>query len=281
MSSVHRILTGLEFVLDPIAGRISWPAETEDMVRLSIELARMTRSGLAFAAIARPPVGEFGCDQLDDWSAEAEQQIEQITRTASAEEFPIEQAAWFGHPEAEWALSAQESEIDLLIVSGAPAPESPGEGRVELQWPEQAKCPVWFAGRELDRLDAAPALIVFCDDLSNEAAEHLPFAVDLALAWNTRLLIVHPLSQPVETLTTDDADRLRREVFVRLSRTDFRALSHGSQLRLLPGGLPEILAQVSTEQVPNLIMTSARLAHETRPSWRGHLLLWPNVGERN
>ena len=58
MSSVHRILTGLEFVADLKFGRLQWPAETEDLVRLSLELARATNSDLAFAALCclGPPV---------------------------------------------------------------------------------------------------------------------------------------------------------------------------------------------------------------------------------
>lgn len=274
MSSVHRILTGLEFMLDPIAGCVSWPAEVEDVVRLSIELARITRSGLAFAAVARPPEGESRCDQFDSWFVEAEQYIEQLTNTSSAGQSAIESAAWCGHPDEEWPASARDSEMDLLIVPGSTVPQSAEARQAELQWPMRADCPVWFVGREPDRLDAAPPLIVFCDDLSDEAAVHLPFVVDLALAWNARLLIVHPLQQPLETIAKDEVDRLRREVFVRLSRTDFRALAHGTQLRMLPGGVAEILNQVSPEQVPNLLMARATLAYETRPCWRGHLLLW-------
>ena len=276
MSSVHRILTGLEFVLDPITGHLNWPAQTEDVVRLSIELARATHSGLAFAAVAHPPDGEFGCEKFDEWCAAAEESLERIAGSSSAGASAIEQAAWFGLPEVEWTSSAHESQMDLLVVPGRPISESAEDRLAELQWPSQAHCPVWFAGREPDSLDAAPPLVVFCDDLSDTAGVHLPFAVDLALAWNARLLIVHPLAHPVAALAKDEEDRLRREIFVRLSRTDFRALTHGSQLRMLPGGLPEILTQVSAEQAPNLMLASVKLAHEARPHWRGHLLLWPS-----
>ncbi len=271
MSSVHRILTGLEFVPDPTTGRVNWPAETEDVVRLSIELARVTRSGLAFAAVAATPAEEWDCGQLDSWMAAAEQQVEELGRSASAGEFPIEQAAWFGNPGPEWTEAARESEMDLLIVPGARASVATS---ADLQWPRQAGCPVWFAGREPDRLDGGPPLIVFCDDLTDEATVHLPFAVDLALAWNARLLIVHPFTQPLAELSKDDEDHLRREVFVRLSRTDFRALTHGSQLRFIHGGVEEILAEVSLEQSPNLVLAKAGLVRVARPQWRGHLLLW-------
>ena len=272
MSSVHRILTGLEFVPDPTTGRVNWPAETEDVVRLSIELARVTRSGLAFAAVAAPPAEERDCGQLDSWMAAAEQQVEELGRSASAGEFPIEQAAWFGNCGTEWTEAARESEMDLLIVPGAP--RASVVTSADLQWPRQAGCPVWFAGREPDRLDGGPSLIVFCDDLSDEAAVQLSFAVELALAWNARLLIVHPLTQSQAELSQDDEDSLRREVFVRLSRTDFRALTHGSQLRFIHGSVEEILAEVSLEQSPNLVMASAGLVRTARPQWRGHLLLW-------
>lgn len=272
MSSVHRILTGLEFVADLKFGRIQWPAETEDIVRLSVELARVTHSGLAFAAVARPPEGDCSCDQLDCWSAEAEEGIERFASASSAGEFRIEQAAWFGDPAEEWPASAEESEMDLLIVPGTTA----GNGG-ELHWPAKAKCPIWFTGREPDRLEAHPPLIVFCDDLSDAAAQHLSLAVELALAWNARFLIVHPLSSAQKALTKDEDDQLRQAIFGRLSRNDFRALSHGSQLRMLPGGLSEILEQVSAEQVPNLVMASCGLASGSRPSWRGHLLLWPEA----
>ena len=274
MSFVHRILTGLEFALDADANAVRWPAQTEDLVRLSLELARVTRSGLAFAAVAQAPEEECDCEDIDRWLAEAEQHVEEMTRSSAIGAIPVEQAAWFGPPDEEWAASARESEMHLLIVPGATVPESPAESLRELEWPRQAGCAVWFAGREPDRLDAAPPLIAFCDDLSDEAAEHLPFAVELALAWNARLLIVHPLTQPAESVTRDEDDRLRREVFVRLSRTDFRSLPHGSQLRLLPGNLCDILAQISTDQPPNLLLASAQLALPARPPWRGHVVLW-------
>ena len=162
--------------------------------------------------------------------------------------------------------------MDLLIVPGSVrVSDSPP---ADLQWPEVARCPVWFAGREPDRLAGEPPLIAFCDDLSDEATVHMPLAIDLALAWNARLLIVHPLTRPLAELPKDDEDRLRREVFVRLSRSDFRALTQGSQLRFVTGGLEEILAEASVEQSPNLVLASASLVRGIRPQWRGHLLLW-------
>ncbi len=277
MSSVHRILTGLTFVPDPTTDRVNWPAETEDLVRLSIELARVTHSGLAFAAVAEPPTEECDCEQIDSWMAAAEQQVWELGRSASAGEFPTEQAAWFGNPAEEWAESARDSEMDLLIVPGAGSSGTTDVDLLDLTWPEVAGCPVWYAGREPDYLAGEPPLVVFCDDLSDESAVHLPLAVELALAWNARLLIVHPLSQPLSELTQDDIDRLRREVFVKLSRSDFRALMQGSQLRLVTGGVEEILAEVSSEQSPNLVLASAGSVRGFRPQWRGHLLLWPKL----
>ena len=274
MSSVLRILTGLEFVLDPATGQLNWPAETEDLVRLSIELARVTHSGLAFAAVAVLPEQASDCGQIDAWMAAAELQVKQLWQSAAAEAITIEQAAWFGNPGQEWAESARDSEMDLLIVPGAPASEATVAYMADRRWIEQAGCPVWFAGREPDRLDAEPPLIVFCDDLSHEAAVHLPFAVELALAWNARLLIVHPLAQSLADLSKDEEDRLRREVFVRLSRTDFRTIPQGSQLRFVTGGLNEIITEVSSEQIPNLVMSSVTHVGGVHSPWRGHLLLW-------
>lgn len=274
MSSVHRILTGLEFIVDQATDHVHWPAETEDLVRLSIELARVTRSGLAFAAVGTPPEGDVDCGQVDRWLATAEQNVEEFWRPDVSGELQIEDSAWLGNPSEEWVGSARESEMDLLIVPGSCSSETPAETRVELQWPEQSGCPVWFAGREPDQLAADPPLIAFCDDLSDAAATHLPFAVELALAWNARLLIVHPLSGPVSDLAPNEEDRLRREIFIRLSRTDFRAINNGSQLRFVTGGLEEILAAVSAEQTPNLMLASTVLVANTRPQWRGHLLLW-------
>lgn len=276
MSSVHRILTGLEFIPDPTSGRVNWPAQTEDLVRLSIELARVTRSGLAFAAVAEFPTQKYDCEQIDSWTAMAEQQVAELWQSSAAQAFPVEQAAWFGNPGVEWAESARENEMDLLIVPGG---ESLDANPGDLQWPEVAGCPVWFAGREPDRLADGPPLIVFCDDLSNAASDQLPFAVELALAWNARLLIVHPLIHSVAELTADDEDRLRREIFVRLARTDFRALAQGSQLRFITGGMDEILAEVSREQTPNLVMASAGLVRVVRPEWRGHRLFWSQSSE--
>ena len=274
MSSVHRILTGLEFSPDPTSGQLNWPADTEDLVRLSIELARVTRSGLAFAVVAAPPEENSDCGRIDSWIALAEQQVEDRWRAAAAGECPIERAAWFGNPSEEWVESARGSEMDLLIVPGSSGSTASTVSRADLSWPDRASCPVWFAGREPDRLASEPPLIVFCDDLSDEAAVHLSFAVDLSLAWNARLLVIHPLAQPVADLSPDETDRLRREVFIRLSRTDFRALPHGSQLRFVTGGVEEILAEVRSEQSPNLILASAGLVKTARPSWSGHLLLW-------
>ena len=218
MSSVHRILTGLEFVVDPASDQVKWPAETEDLVRLSIELARVTRSGLAFAAVGTPPEGDIDCGQVDRWLTTAEQNVEEFWRPAVSGEFQIEDSAWLGNPSEEWMASARESEMDLVIVPGSYSPEQFVEARAELQWPEQAGCPVWFAGREPDQLASEPPLIVFCDDLSDVAATHLSFSVELALAWNARLMIVHPLSRSVSDLASGEEDQLRREIFVRPNR---------------------------------------------------------------
>ncbi len=274
MSSVHRILTGLKFELEPATGQLKWPAETEDVVRLSIELARVTHSGLAFAAVAVPPELASDCGPVDAWMAAAELQVKQLWQSATAEEITIEQAAWFGNPGQEWAGSARDSEMDLLIVPGTPASDATVAYMADRRWIGQAGCPVWFAGREPDRLDAEPPLIVFCDDLSDEAAVHLPFAVELALAWNARLLIVHPLTHSLTELTQDSEERLRREVFIRLSRSDFRAITQGTQLRFVAGGLDEILAEVSSEQIPNLVMSSVTHVGGVLLPWRGHMLLW-------
>lgn len=277
MSSVHRILTGLEFLVDPVTDHVQWPAETEDLVRLSIELARVTRSGLAFAAVGAPPEGDIDCGQVDRWLATAEQNVEEFWRPAVSGEFQIEDSAWLGNPSEEWVASARESEMDLLVVPGSDTSESSADHGVELQWPGQAGCPVWFAGREPDQLASEPPLIVFCDDLSDAAAVHLTFAVELALAWNARLMIVHPLPRSVSDLASGEEDQLRREIFVRLSRTDFRAINNGSQLRFVAGGVAEILAAVSAEQIPNLVLANQKLAPRIRPTWRGHLLLWAEL----
>lgn len=279
MSSVHRILTGLKFVLDPVSGQLHWPAETEDQVRLSLELARVTRSRIAVAAVADPPDHPADGGQNNAWLASADQQVDHFCQTASAVESPIEHAAWFGNVRQEWANSARESEMDLLIVPGTAALGSLDSSQADSALPDLAGCPVWFAGREPDRLATDPPLIVFCDDLSDEAAVHLPFAVELALGWNARLLIVHPLTYSLTELTQDSEDRLRRDIFVRLSRTDFRAITEGSQLRMVAGGLDEILKEASSEQIPNLVMSSAQLSGGVRPPWRGHLLLWGTTPE--
>ena len=109
MSSVHRILTGLEFAVDPPTDQVHWPAETEDLVRLSIELARVTRSGLAFAAVGTPPEVDIDCGQVDRWLATAEENVEEFWRPAVAGEFQIEDSAWLGNPGEEWVASARES----------------------------------------------------------------------------------------------------------------------------------------------------------------------------
>ena len=52
MSSAHRMLIGLEFSPGPVSAWLYWHFEAEGLVRLSIEIARVSCSGLAFAAVA-------------------------------------------------------------------------------------------------------------------------------------------------------------------------------------------------------------------------------------
>ncbi len=273
MSSVHRIMTGLEFVLDPATGHVNWPAETEDLVRLSLELARVTRSGLAFAAVSGQTLEEHDCGKIDRWLAGAEDRLEEIWRAAVEGVIRVEHAAWFGKPLNEWLGAAQDSEMDLLIVPGAFRFQATFAAGVHSL---QADSLLWFVGRELDRLASEPPLIAFCDDLSEEAAVHLPFAVELAMAWGARLLIVHPVGQAVSDMPVEAEGRLRREIFVRLSRTDFRAIPHGSQLQFVSGGLTEILSQVAEVQPPNLVLVSMNMVRQCSTPWSGHVLVWPD-----
>lgn len=278
MSTIQRILTGLEFIVDPPTGCVSWPPETEEIIRLSMELARLTHSGLAFAAVASSPEDGCECDSVDRWLADAEEQLEQWTQTGLLEGMPLEVGAWLGEPSSEWAQSAFDSSMDLLIVPCGSATRTPERLGKDIEIPRRARCPVWFTGREPNTLEATPPLIAILDDLREASFSRLLFAVELAFGWNARLLVVHPVSHAAVPLPREAEEEIRRQAFCRLSRTDFRSLAHGSQLRILDGsgGLQQILDQLGAEQVPNLVMAGTRLAADRRPVWKGHLCLWPD-----
>jgi hypothetical protein len=123
-------------------------------------------------------------------------------------------------------------------------------------------------------LASGPPLIAVCDDLSPRAERYLPVAVELALAWGARLLVVHPLEQPAESLSADQNDQIRREVFIRLSRSDFRSLAHGSQFRYLEAGLSQMLDGSLVEQVPNLVIAPAKLLANQSADLTSHCLIW-------
>ncbi len=67
-------------------------------------------------------------------------------------------------------------------------------------------------------------------------------------------VVVHPPGQAADTLSEQQNDEIRREIFVRLSHSDFRSLSHGSQFRYLDNGLTPLLDGTLVEQVPNLVI---------------------------
>lgn len=277
MSVLHRLLVGVEFAVDPEAGAIHWPARTEDLLRLASELLQIVRGELALAAIAAPPM-DCDCGQIDSWSASAEESLQSLWQSVAPGSGPVEIGAWFGEPDQEWRASAHESEMDLLIVPRGVAPGSStfaagpsAEERGELE----KSLAVWVLGSESNHeLASGPPLIAVCDDLSRQAERYLPVAVELALAWGARLLVVHPLDRPADTLSEPQNDEIRREVFVRLSRSDFRSLAHGSQFRYLDNGLTPLLDGKLVEQIPNLVIAPASLLASGPATMTSHCLIW-------
>lgn len=277
MSVLHRLLVGVEFAVDPVAGSIHWPARTEDLLRLASELRQVVRGELALAAIAPPPTN-CDCGQIDSWSASAEASLQSLWQSVAPNSGPVEIGAWFGDPDQDWRASAHESEMDLLIVprvvtlhSDTLTPSPSPRGRRELH----PTCAVWVLGSESNHeLASGPPLIAVCDDLSPQAERYLPVAVELALAWGARLLVVHPLDRPADTLSEQQNDEIRREIFVRLSHSDFRSLAHGSQFRYLDNGLTPLLDGTLVEQVPNLVIAPASLIASGPATMTSHCLIW-------
>ena len=277
MSVLHRLLAGVEFSVDPQSGEIRWPARTEDQLRLASELLQIVRGELALAAIGQAPES-CDCGQIDRWIAAAEESLRSLWESVAPGNRPIEIGAWFGDADAEWRASARESEMDLLIVpralalvSHAPNPSPGGRGEPE----RSAGCPIWVLGSELKHeLASGPPLIAVCDDLSVPAEKYLPVAVELALAWGARLLVVHPLGKPVDQLSDDQNDEIRREIFIRLSRNDFRSLAHGSQFRYLEDSYSPLLDGTLVEQVPNLVIAPSSILSELSEASTSHCMIW-------
>lgn len=250
MSVLHRLLAGVEFSVDPQSGEIRWPARTEDLLRLASELRQIVRGELALAAVGVTPEA-VDCGRIDRWMADAEASLQALWDSVAPSSGPIEVGAWFGDADAEWRASARESDMDLLIVPRVLAPANRERG-------QKSDVPVWVLGSESNHeLASGPPLIAICDDLSPQAEKFLPVAVDLALAWGARLLVVHPLGMPADQISEERNDQIRREVFIRLSRSDFRSLAHGSQFRYLEGSYSPLFDGALADQVPNLAVGPA------------------------
>jgi hypothetical protein len=279
MSVLHRLLAGVEFLVDPQSGEIRWPARTEDLLRLASELRQIVRGELALAAIGTAPES-CDCGQVDNWMAAAEESLQSLWESVAPGNGPIEIGTWFGDADTEWRASARESEMDLLIVPRALTPGSntlpPSPSPGERGEPEpRMDCPVWVLGSESNHeLASGPPLIAVCDDLSTQAEKYLPVAVELALAWGARLLVVHPLGKPIDQLSEEQNDEIRREIFIRLSRSDFRVLAYGSQFRYLEEGFSTLLDGTLVEQVPNLVIAPATMLSGLSALPTSHCLTW-------
>lgn len=298
MSVLHRILAGIEFSVALTSDEILWPSQTEDLLRLANELREIVRGQLALAAVATPP-DNCDCADIDRWMQNAESSLGKLWKSVTGGFGTAEMGAWFGPRLSEWCHSARDSEMDLLLIPQQAGPD---------QLPEicrQANCPVWIMGTEHGhQLGSEPPLIAFVDDLSPATENYHSVAVQLAHAWNARLLIVHPLPHAVSDLTEQQNDELRRQVFIRLSRTDYRSLHGGSQFhylehikknsdermrsgnsdtesdrdRVLKNALEfhdqRLFLGEITDQVPNLVMAPAQWATNPPPRFGGHLLVW-------
>lgn len=280
MSVLHRLLAGVEFSITPESGEIRWPAPTEDLLRTACELRRIVRGELALAAVGIAPQ-PCDCASADRWMTSAEESLQALWQSVANDE-PVEIGAWLGSPDEEWTASARESSMDLLLVPHPGSESSLFSVRLDSEGAEsrislvaQAGCPVWYLGTEHDhQLGSEPPLIAVVDDLSSQAERYLPLAIELAQAWNARLIVTHPLGHPESDLSEERSDSLRREIFIRLSKTDFRSLPWGSQFRFLESSCEPLLRGELTGQTPNLVLGSTRILTEAPSNATCHRIVW-------
>lgn len=273
MLPFRRLLTGIPFSITA-AGMPHIAPCIEPVVRLALEMRRLGRGDVAFAAVGEcPETFADDCATVDRWTTDIETEVETWLLSASPDQRSFEVGAWCGLPSEEWTLAARTSEMDLLIVPG----RTHG-GVIPAQaatWTEQAGCSVWFVGVEVDSLSSEPPLILMIDDFTDKAEHALKAAIELAQAWSARLLVGHPTYEFAPP-TAEQNDELRRTAFARLSRNDFRCISQGANFIVHAGDVDQLITEVRQTQSVNLVVwpvTGGELI-DNDVLGTAHLLLW-------
>lgn len=158
--------------------------------------------------------------------------------------------------------------VDLLIV-GTRERSTASQmlyGSTGVKLLRKCPCPIWITRPDVNPTDVAT--IVAAIDLSQVGDKVLHAAVSTAQLIDSRLVVVHALSYPLEgamrrtDCSQEDLDSYRanvranaeKEILDRLSMTDYRTLQQGVQIVIEGGPADTIVEQAVTEHQADLLV---------------------------
>ncbi len=268
MQTLSRILVGVDF--HRTTGEL--PLPTRRAIEKSLWLAEKTGAKLTLMSVLRGPApsseNELESSAGSEYQHLISEQIETFIEKGRSAGVEVSSKFVYGRGWYELTREVIREDFDLIIVGtrekSAATRMLYGSTAVKLL--RKCPCPVWVTRPDVDPESATT--IVAADDLSPVGEKVLHTAVSTAQFIDARLLIVSAVSYPLEgammrtECSQEDLDKYRlkiqtdaeREVFDRLSMTDYRTIQQGTQIIVQGGPADTVVEQVVVENHADLLV---------------------------
>ncbi len=268
MQGLQRILVGVDFN----EKTSELPLPTQEAIKKGLWLAETTGAQLTLLTVlpegAASEDGQPGIDGNENLSSLVNSQINQILEANPHDGVQVASKFASGRGWYELIQEVLREEIDLLIVGTREKNVAKRMlyGSTGMKLLRKCPCPVWITRPETDPLEVST--IVAADDLSPVSDKVLHAAVSTAQLIDARLLVVHAADYPLEgammrtECSQEDLDNYRekiradaeKEIFDRLSMTDYRTIQQGTQILVQGGPADSVVEQVINDNDADLLV---------------------------
>ncbi len=268
MQILRRVLVGVDFHRS--TGEL--PLPTQRAIEKSLWLAEKTGASLTLMSVLRGPAPNAENEQESTAASGYQQlitdQLETFIQKGRSAGVEVTSKFVYGRGWYELTREVIREDIDLIVVGtrekSATTRMLYGSTAVKLL--RKCPCPVWVTRPDVD--PESVTTIVAADDLSPVGEKVLHTAISTAQFIDARLLVVSAVSYPLEgammrtECSQEDIDNYRlkikteteKEVFERLSMTDYRTIQQGTQIVIQGGPADSVVEEVVVENKADLLV---------------------------
>ncbi len=268
MQGLQRILVGVDFN----EKTSELPLPTQEAIKKGLWLAETTGAQLTLLTVLPEEAGSaeelIENDNKESLASLASSQVNQILEANSRDGVQVTSKFASGRGWYELICEVLREDVDLLIVGTRERNVAKRMlyGSTGTKLLRKCPCSVWITRPDVNPLEVST--IVAADDLSPVSDKVLHAAVSTAQLIDARLLVVHAADYPLEgammrtECSQEDIDNYRekiradaeKEIFDRLSMTDYRTIQQGTQILVQGGPADSVVEQVITDNNADLLV---------------------------